>query len=133
MTKTRDLPLRTILDAAGADGAGTTIGITDFKHAVFAVDSASSANMTIKFQGSVSDTAPAFASAQSATNQWETIEVIDLQSGTPIDGDTGIALSGTDDHRMLEANINGLKWINVIVSSFVAGTMTVKVRTFTNQ
>lgn len=130
---TRQQSLRTILSAADANGVGTSMNVIDFKHAIFSVDTDNSANLTIKFQGSIADEAPDFSAAQSATNQWDYIEVIDLEDGSAIDGDTGISPAGTDDNRMVEANINGLTYVNVIVSSRSAGDVTVKLRSFNNQ
>ena len=86
---------------------------------------ASSCNATVKFQGSWSAEKPDFSASQSATNHWDYIDVIDLQNGTSIDGDTGIAMSGTDDFRNLEVNCNGLRWITATVTARAAGSVTV--------
>lgn len=122
----------TILDAAGTTTSGKAINIQDFKHAVFsfATDGGGDAALTVKFQGSIQDTAPNFGAAQSVTNHWDYIEVVDLQSGTAIDGDTGVAVATADDFRLLEANINGLKWICATVTARTQGEVTIKVRTF---
>lgn len=122
--------LVTTLSAATANGVGTSINVTDFRHLLMEFGTASSANMTVKFQGSLSDTAPDFSAAQSVSNHWDYIGVYDLQSGNIIAGDTGIAPAGTDDFRLLMVNTDGLKWLNAIVSNYVAGSVTVKVRCF---
>lgn len=122
----------TILSAAGATGAGKAILVEDFKNCVFsfATDGGGDAALTVKFQGSIQDTCPAFGSAQSVTNHWDYVEVVDLEDGTAIDGDTGVAVASADDYRLLEANINGLKWINAVVTARSAGEVTIKMRTF---
>jgi len=122
--------LVTMLSAKAADGIGANINVTDFRHILLEFGTASSANMTVKFQGSLSDTAPDFSAAQSVSNHWDYIGVYDLQSGNIIAGDTGIALAAADDFRLLMVNTDGLKWVNAIVSSYVAGSVTVKVRCF---
>ena len=119
-----------MLSAKAADGIGANINVTDFRHILLEFGTASSANMTVKFQGSLSDTAPDFSAAQSVSNHWDYIGVYDLQSGNIIAGDTGIALAAADDFRLLMVNTDGLKWVNAIVSSYVAGSVTVKVRCF---
>lgn len=128
----RDSKEYTILNAAGATGAGNVISVQDFKHAVFsfATDGGADAALTVKFAGSVAETAPDFDSAQSVTNMWDYIEVVDLEDGSAIDGDTGVAVAAADDYRILEANINGLQWITAIVTARTQGEVTVKVRTF---
>ena len=130
----------TILDAKAVAGAGIAIPCEDFRHAIFfvATDGGSDAALTLKFQGSIGkdigvvnrDTAPAFASAASVTNMWDYIEVIDLESGAAIDGDTGISVATADDYRQLEANINGLKFLCARVTARTEGEVTVLVKLF---
>lgn len=117
---------------------GRDIDVSDFRHCIIAVNTASSANLTLKFVGSIGksytqvdrDTKPDFSASQSNTNSWDYIQVVDLEDGNAIDGDTGISPAGTDDHRLFEMNINGLKWINAILTAWTAGNVTVKVRLF---
>lgn len=52
------------------------------------LSSATSANFTIKFQGSYSSVKPDFSAAQSNTNRWDYIQVRDIQNNAAIDGDT---------------------------------------------
>ena len=130
----------TILNAKAAAGAGIAIPCEDYRHAIFffATDGGGDAALTVKFQGSLGagispvnmETAPAFASAASLTNMWDYIEVIDLEDGSAIDGDTGIAVATADDYRMLEANINGLKYLCARVTARTEGEVTVIVRLF---
>lgn len=133
----RSRPIKTLLDAKGATGSDLTGGINveDYRNAIFsfATDGGGDAALTVKFQGSISDTAPDFTSAQSLANHWDYIEVVDLEDGTVIDGDTGVSVATADDYRLFEANINGLKWINAIVTARTEGEVTVGVRVFTNQ
>ena len=125
----------TIMSAKGATGAGNAILCDDFRHAIFtfATDGGGDAALTVKFQGAISDVsnaAPAFGSAASVTNMWDYIEVIDLEDGTAIDGDTGVAVASADDYRMLEANINGLRYLNARVTARTEGEVTIKVRLY---
>jgi hypothetical protein len=129
---TRDTKEYTVLSAAAATGAGNALAIEDFKNAVFsfATNGGGTAALTVKFQGSIQETCPNFGSAQSVTNHWDYIEVVDLQDGAAIDGDTGVAVATADDYRLLEANINGLKWLCATVTARSAGSVTVKARLF---
>ena len=131
----RDVVEYTILDAKAATGIGKAIKCQDYKYAVLSFATSDSANLTVKFQGAISDgstegSAPNFAGAQSVANMWDYVEVIDLEDGSAIDGDTGIALSGTDDYRLLQMNIDGLKYLNARVTAYIAGKVTVKVVLF---
>lgn len=122
----------TLLDAKATTGIDKAAPVEDFRTAVFAfsTDGGGTANLTVKFQGSTSDSCPDFAAVQSRTNMWDYIEVIDYQDGAAIDGDTGITLAGADDYRQLEANVNGLKWVCARVTARAAGNVSVTVRGF---
>lgn len=114
---------------------GRNIFVAEYRHCILSFDGNNSANMTVKFQGSIGksttdEDSPDFSASQAYDNQLEYIEVIDLQSGTAIDGDTGVVQAGSDDHRMFELNINGLRWINAIITAWSVGDTTIRVRLF---
>jgi len=121
--------LITILDAA-TTGTGNNVLVQDFQTIVFQFGTAGSATLTVKFQGSVSDTCPDFSAAQSTTNSWDYIDTIDLTSGSAVAGATGVSASGTDVFKNLEINVGGLKWINATITSRSGGSVTVKVKPF---
>lgn len=114
---------------------GNSIFVADFRNAIltFNTDGGSDAALTVKFQGSISEDAPDFSAVRSASNQWDYVDVVDLEDQSSIDGDTGIAVSGADDHRQVEMNINALRWINAIISGWTVGEVTVKVMLTDNQ
>jgi hypothetical protein len=119
-----------ILDAKAATGASKTIFARDFRNAVVAVNAPANASFTIKFAGSIGDTAPDFTSAQSASNNYDFVEVIDLQDGAAIDGDTGVTIDNTTvvvNNRMFEINTNALDWVCVIVSAYTDGSVTASI------
>lgn len=120
----------TILDAKAATGIGSTLNVEDYKHIVLAIGTASSANLTVKIQGSISDEAPTFSSAQSVSNHWDYVQCKDLEDQASLDGDTGFVVTGTDDFRLVEVNTNGLKWINANVTARSAGSVTIKALPF---
>jgi hypothetical protein len=120
-----------------SDGSGTnsfnlkgkTIECEEFAHLVVSYNTANSANCTIKFQGSLQPDVN-FHTAQSATNRWDYVRCIDLNDGTAIAGDTGVALTGTDDNRLFEINVNGLRSVCVAVTAWSAGTINVSIKRF---
>ncbi len=119
-----------ILDAAAANGAGSPMEVSDFRHLVLALATANSAAATIKIQGSISQAVPTWTSAASPANQWSYLQIIDLADQSVINGATGIVLTGTDSQRMFEVNTNAVKWLNVIVSGYSAGNISILVRPF---
>lgn len=114
---------------------GNSIYVGDFRNAIltFATDGGSDAAMTVQLQGSIQEDAPDFSAAQSVTNMWDYITMIDLEDQSSFDGETGFVVATEDDYKQLEANVNSLKWINCIISGWTAGEITVKVLLVDNQ
>lgn len=121
-----------ILSAANATGPGNSILVEDYDTVMlsFATDGGEDAALTVKVQGSIQSSAPNFAETQSATNHWDYVEVVDVEDGSLIDGDTGIAVATADDYRLLKINTNGLKWMTVNVTARSEGEVTVKAKCF---
>ena len=122
-----------MLNAVAANGASANIDVSDFRHVIVTVNTANNADATLQFRGAISDTAPTFTNAQAVANRWDNIHAWDYEDATGEDGDTGFAFGGADDHRILEINVNGLKWLSAVVTNYVAGNITVRLRRFNNQ
>lgn len=120
---------KTILNAVTADGASIAELLKDYQHVLIEVAMVGFTG-TVKFVGSLKDTIPDFSAASSASNPRENILVKDYMDGASITGDTGLTGSATTDVRVLEFNSNGLVWFGAIVSSYSAGTLTVKLTGF---
>lgn len=93
-------------------------------------DGGGDAAMTLKLWTSDQVDPPDAAEAQSASNQYDFVDMIDKEDGASIDGDTGFAVATADDHRQFEANINGARWAGILPTAGTAGEVTVKFRLF---
>jgi len=123
------LDVQTILDAAAANGQGKIILVEDNGNVVLPLHTTGTTTATIKFYGSVSETAPDFTAAQSPSNSYEALEVVDLEDGAPIDGSAGIALSAAAaTNRMFELNTNHMRWITAVISGYSSGAITVRAK-----
>lgn len=122
-----------IMDAKAADGVGKNIFVQDFITATLSLFTASSANLTLKVQISNQDDSPNFATAASPTNQWSYVKLVNLLDSSSEIGSTGLVMSGTDISAQYEVNVNGVKWLNAVISSYVAGTVTLDVALYDNQ
>ena len=123
---------------------GFVLNVTDFRDVVLSFASDKSANLTVKVQGAIgvigTDTtasqgeiiAPDFTSAASATNTWSYIQSVDLNTGVPINGSTGIVYTGSDSVSLVEVNTNALDFLTVVVTAESAGNITVKAVSATN-
>lgn len=132
------------LDGSTGNGVGGASGThapqarvafcADHRHAVLSFDSdgGGDAAMTVKVVGSIQKQKPDFAAPQGPDNQYEYLQMLDLQDGSALDGDTGIVLAAADVNRMFEVNVNGLQWLSVIFTDGTEGELTVRARLFTN-
>jgi hypothetical protein len=124
----------TILSAAAATGAGTAMKVSGFRHVIvsIATDGGGDADLTVKCQGSIQETAPTWTDAQSVTNHYDFIAMADYEDATFLDGDTGFVVAAADDYRLFMVNVDGLQWLNFRVTARAEGEVTVKARAFSN-
>lgn len=114
-------PIKKILDAVVATGAGVAINVGDLRNLVLALNTTGLTDATIKIQGSIQQDEPNWTGAQSADNIWDYIQLRDLEDASAIDGDTGIVLAGAADNRLLAVNTDHLVWVNVRVTAWAVG------------
>ena len=132
------------LDGSTGNGVGAATGTVaprskvvmcaDHENVVlsFDTDGGGDAALTVKLVGSIQKTPPDFAQAQGVDNQYEFIQMIDLESSAEVAGNTGLVVATADINRMLEANINCLQWISVIIPEGTEGELTVRARLIGN-
>lgn len=123
----------TILNGVTATGFGTAVNVSDYEEIIVML-TMTTGSATVKFAGAAQNTEPTWASAASATNHWDYIDVTDYEDGASVDGDTGIATSSSADVRILKVSVSGLEWFNAQVSAYTSGTITVvaKARDYNN-
>lgn len=119
-----------VFDDKAATGVSKILNVTDFNVISIALHGNSSANLTAKLVGSTSDVCPDFTAAQSEDNSWDYIQMVDLQNGSQINGDTGVAFTGSADDRNLEANVNALKWVAIRITAYTAGQLSAFIAPF---
>jgi hypothetical protein len=110
----------TILDAAQATGAGNKILCSDFRHLDLTLAAAGMGvgdTITMKIQGSSALEAPDFDASKTISNEWDYIQCIDQEDGSAVDGDVGITFSASNDLRKVVANVDGLRWITVNITT----------------
>ena len=115
---------RVMLNAVEANATSSPFNVADFQHIGVTI-SASSTSGTVKFGCSMSETAPTVSTTPNLTNRWDYVEIVDLQNGSTIDGDTGIAMVNVTDVRQFEINTNNLRWCAAFMSENTGGTTTV--------
>lgn len=125
--------LETILNAQATTGTGTVINVEDWEKILVEITTANSANLTVNLQGSISDIAPTFSSAASASNAWDYLSFLDsdnVASSVPVyvAGIAGIVVTGTDTVRNISVTYPGLKWLCATVTARAAGSVNVKAR-----
>lgn len=107
--------------------AGEPVLVADFRHkqaTISCVGFGAADTATIKCQGSNQEDIPDFDAAKTADNEWDYIQMIDLEDSSTVDGDTGVAFADSVDLRKFVINADGLKWItfNITAQSDTANT-----------
>lgn len=122
---------------AGAGSSGVVViapkilSTQDFRNVELSVITSSSSNQTLKISGSLGkpdedkdgDT-PNFGATQSDDNPYNFLQLVDLEDGSTVAGDTGIVTSGTDINNTYEININASKYVCPIITAWSAGSVT---------
>lgn len=128
-----------ILNSVSATTISSAIDVSDFRNAVIAIGGGpTAANFKVFIKGGVgkritdSSCPIRFGNPKVINNKWDFIDVVDLEDGASIDGDTGIAFT-VPDVRLVEINVNALDWIAVNCSAYVAGSCSVDVTLVTNE
>lgn len=118
---------------AGADGicmAAPVIPlVSDFRNAILSVFTSGTTTATIKIHSSIGKTdgsCPDFAAIASPSNPYDFTQIIDLEDGTALDGDTGIVASGADEARKFEVNTNAIKYLTAFPVTWTQGAITIK-------
>lgn len=125
---------RTLFNATtSASWVTNPVRIDSYRFIALMLTATSTPTSTIKFACSNQDTPPNFSNVASASNHWDYVDVIDSQSDTSIDGDTGISFTSTNDVRNLIVNIEVCTWFSAQISSYTSGTTTLKMKPATNQ
>lgn len=120
-------PLGTIFSAKSTTGIGTTINTEGYEEILFEFSTAGTSTLTVKFKGSISDTAPDFSASASESNLWEHLAFTRVDATSAVAGSTGISTSAADIATIIRVNAPHLKCVNADVTSRSAGTVTVKV------
>ncbi len=116
---------RTLFTAKAANGTSAVlINTSSYRNTLFSIFAATSSTGTIKIKGSNEET-PAFSSAASASNMWDYVAIVNLQTHTETAGDTGVAFAASTGVEIVEANINAYRWMTVELSGYSAGAFTV--------
>lgn len=134
-------------DIAGSGGGAGSSGIVykapkialvdDYTHVEVSIHSAGTSTYTAKLVGSfgksaTSEDAPDFTQTVGPSNSYDFVQMIDLEDASAVDGDAGFAPSGSDDNRHFEANISGMRWLTVIFTAWTQGSLTCKIRLYSN-
>lgn len=132
MARKTNQALKTIFNGQAATGTGTAIDVSGFRNILLQIGTASSANLTLKIQGSISMTAPNFSTTASASNHWDYVSCYDLDSAALVAGSTGFVVAGTDDFVNYIVNTEGFNWLCATVTARSAGSVTVKCELYDN-
>lgn len=134
----KDINTKAAINGTGSSGAGSggimmtapkVPFIADFRNAVLQIGTSGTATTTMKVAGSigkVDGSAPNFGGTVIPTNPWSFVESVDLSDGSSVAGATGVVVAGTDIQKILEVNVNTLKFLTLIPVTWTQGAITAK-------
>ena len=149
----QDRALQTNIAGSGG-GAGSSgvlvkspkiIPVQDFRNALLTVITSGTSTMTAKVAGSLgipvelqagmnsTGDIPLMGGTISKSNPYSFLNLVELDSNTNITGSTGIVVPGADIQKTYEVNINGMKYINLVVTAWTAGVINVVLELFDNK
>jgi len=122
-----------LFDAQDENATSTILlNTSSYRNTLISVFASTGSTGTIKVKGSNEDE-PAFGSAVSATNKWDYVGIVNLNSHQEITGDTGVVYTGATGVEIFEVNVNAFKWITVELTGYSAGEFTVEACQTNNQ
>jgi hypothetical protein len=121
----RDQKNYNIMSEKAATGVGNYIDVRNFRHVNIVISTSDSADCTIKCVAALGETAPNFASAQAVGNEYDFIEMAQLSdSSSPVRGNTGVVLTGTDICKIYAVNTDNIDWVTLNITAYAAGEIT---------
>lgn len=129
---------RIVFDAIAITTTSVPFLVNDFAHIAVTV-AASSTTGTVQFACTTMDSPVTLvdglgkfvSTTKNIGARWDWVEIVDLEDGTTIDGDTGITLSGLVDVRQFEINTNNFRYC-MAYHGRSSGTTTVTFRPMSN-
>jgi hypothetical protein len=116
-----------ILDKASSATTWLAKLTASYRDLQLTIKTQNSADLTVKIQISNQDKMPDFASPATATNEWEYVQIKDLQDGSAINGNVWVSFSWIDKVCMFEVNTNFARWTCATVTTYTAGNVTINV------
>ena len=112
---------------------GKKVLVSDASVINLSVHTTGSANFLLQVQGSEQEDVD-FNAAASPSNRWTYLTLADLSTpATKYAGDTGYTeISGTDRNKLFEVNVNGVKFITILITTWVAGQLDAKASLYGN-
>lgn len=120
-----------LLSAAAGNGASAAANFASFRNVELQISMAAYTG-TIKIVGSNADAPPDFSSAATGANPWDYVKCINQIDGSAVNGGTGLTGAATTSVTNLAVNSDGMKWIGVITSGAGGGSVTAKVKGYSN-
>lgn len=121
-----------ILNGASQNGAGKAVDVSNYNILTLTLATENLADCTVTILGSTKETQPDWNALPTNDNDFTPIGFYDYDGGSVTPGSTGYVFAGADSVLNLNVQALGLKWINVIVSAYVAGNVYARLRSFTN-
>lgn len=115
-----------------ANGASRIVMVQDFKSVQLELAASADADMTVTFYKSDQEVIPDPTQAASFSNSYEPVAIRDNDDSVLYNGSTGVALTGSEQ-QSFEVQTNGSRWVFAVISNYVAGSVQIRVKAYTNE
>lgn len=119
-------------NVGNANGASRIVMVQDFKSVQLELAASADADMTVTFYKSDQEVIPNPLVAASFSNSYEPVAIRDNDDSVLYNGNTGVALTGSEQ-QSFEVQTNGSRWVFAVISNYVAGSVQIRVKAYTNE
>lgn len=105
---------------------------SDYEYITFSFNTSGTTTATLSVAGTMMDAYDDvdMLATRSESVRWDYVDITDLEDGASIDGDTTVALSGSDDNRHFKVSTEGFSEIGFLITGFTAGSVTLAAKGF---
>lgn len=125
-----------------ANGSSQAYFCDNFQNMTLELTASAASTLTVKVVGSdlgredntnLSENYPVFSSADSITNPWSYISIVDLDSRTAIPGTTGTVYTAQAGTRKFNVETQWMTWFGLEISGYSAGWVRAKISFYDNR
>lgn len=118
----REIKYYPLFKTQAANGVSIPVDARDFKTAQLTVVGSGGAAFDVKVRASLQKEPPDFTKAASASNRWQYVQYVDLETGS-FYTDLAPYTFASNVVKQFELNTNGIAWFALEISGYATGSI----------